>query len=383
MKIKLVHFTTDPNVGGGPKHIYHLAKNLDSQLFDSIVISPNGWLPRELNSQSASRRTNTKYFEYKTTNSILSEVWELRKIFKKIKALDHPFSPIILHVHSPRSLYIASKAIIGLGVYLIYTEHIWTADYHTQSWWRDLLQIAGIRQSLRSASKVIAVSKSVANFLSSKKIIKKDKIEVIYPVLDQLVSHKKDTKKIGKGPLTERIIIGSVGAINYIKGYEYLVEAAKILKDRDIEFKIEIIGDGPQLDSIKQSIKDKNLSSVIKIVSKVASENLDDYYRKWDIYVQPSLSETFGLSVLAALEHGLPVVACRVGGLTEIIENNHNGLLVPTKNPERLAEALGELITNKKLYQKLASKAGETVDDNRFNGQDNLRKIEEIYKKLI
>jgi glycosyltransferase involved in cell wall biosynthesis len=306
MKTKLIQLTTDPNVGGGPRYIEGILKRLPQDEFEPYLVAPKGWLIDKIKSQ----KSNLKYKILNTENNTGEKVRQLRQLLIEIKQSGYPFAPMILHANSPQGVYLASQAIRGLGIYLVYTEHLWTLDYHLPSRIREWVQVAGLRSALKSASKVIVVSQAVNKFIIKHKITHKEKVEVIYPIVGEegKVKVKKYSEKSNL-PIAKDIYLGTIGGLNLVKGFHYLVEAVSMLKNDHPSIKLEIIGQGPEYENLKFQISKLKLTQNVKIITDAKS--LNEYYDKWDIYLQPSLSETFGLSVYGAMRHGMAIIASR------------------------------------------------------------------------
>ncbi len=359
-----------------------LAKGVDKESFDVFVAAPKGWAQAQVKSQKL------KVKSYKLNGEGREEkIRELREILRQIKEQGYPFAPIILHAHNPLAVYLASQAIEGLGIHLVYTEHLWTNDYHLKNWLREKLQIAGLRNALRQSSKVIAVSRAVSLFLTKNHIVPKDKVEVIYPIINQkskVESYKVKSKiSHSSGPISKTTRIGSIGALNPVKGYKYLIEAGKILLDQGVDFRIEIIGSGPELDHLQDLAESRGLKDRVEFIGFVESKQLTNYYTVWDIYVQPSLSESFGLAVHEALLRGLPVVVSRTGGLPEQVENGENGILVKPAEAEALADALKLIAEDGKMRRSLASDSVKIMKIPEFDGELNLNKINNLYREVV
>jgi len=375
MKTKLIQLTTDPNVGGGPRYIEGILNNLPADEFDPYLVAPKGWLIEQ------AQKSNLKSQILNTELNRSGKVNQLRQALIEIKQSGYPFAPIILHANSPQAVYLASQAIRGLGIYLVYTEHLWTLDYHLASRFREWIQIRGLKQAVKSASKVIAASEAVNKFLIKHRVATKEKIEVIHPIVGELAKIK--TRKLtakSKLPMAEEIILGSVGALNAVKGYKYLLEAMSKVRESYPNIKLEIIGAGPELESLKSKVQSLKLNQAVKIITNAKS--LDEYYEKWQIYIQPSLSETFGLSVFEAMRRGIPVVASKVGGLPELVEDMRSGLLVTPESSQKLAEAITGLLADAKLAEKIAKGAVERSALEQFDPQKNIEQILAIYRGL-
>jgi glycosyltransferase involved in cell wall biosynthesis len=153
-----------------------------------------------------------------------------------------------------------------------------------------------------------------------------------------------------------------IGRLDKMKGAHILIEAFKKLKDDGSAVNLDIIGDGPEIDRLKQMTENFNINDSvifrgeIKDVVKCLHESM--------IFVLPSFSEGLSNVVLEAMSCGLPVVATRAGGTTDIIEDGVNGILVEAGNVSQLSEALKQLIENKDLAEKLGIEARKTVVKN-------------------
>ena len=101
----------------------------------------------------------------------------------------------------------------------------------------------------------------------------------------------------------------------------------------------------------------------------------------FDIFVLSSHLEGLGTSILDAQAVGLPVVACRTGGIPEAVKENINGLLVPPRNPEAMAEAILELARNKGKRLKFGKNAKETVKQ--FSIEKTVQENIKLYEQLL
>jgi len=149
----------------------------------------------------------------------------------------------------------------------------------------------------------------------------------------------------------KRIRLISVCRLVSRKGLEFLVEAMQELKRDGIV--LDLVGSGQEQERIAELIRSRGLGDHIRLVGYVASEHLYRHYQAADIFVLPSLSESFGQVLLEAMSCGLPIVASAVGGIPETVRDKTNGLLVPPKDPEALAKAIRWLAENPKQRARI------------------------------
>jgi glycosyltransferase involved in cell wall biosynthesis len=136
---------------------------------------------------------------------------------------------------------------------------------------------------------------------------------------------------------TQTINLLTIGNLLPVKGHDLLLEAMRILGNK---YELTIIGDGPLKNRYAQYIKKNNLEKRVFLKGAIANHKLKNEISKSDVFCLPSRSEGFGIVVLEAMACGVPVVAASVGGLSEIIIKNFNGLLCEPENPHILAETI-------------------------------------------
>jgi len=185
------------------------------------------------------------------------------------------------------------------------------------------------------------------------------------------------------GEKTENLIL-FVGRIEYIKGLHILLKSLRLL-----EKPINLVIIGPadwSLDyykSVQSLIESENSRGKHKITYLGPQDraNIVGWYQKASILVLPSLWEAFPVVILEALSCGTPVVATNVGGIPEAVRNHRNGILVPPNNYQKLAEALGYLLENKDLRDRLGQEGRRSVI-NDFSLEVITQKLCHIYEKI-
>ncbi len=123
------------------------------------------------------------------------------------------------------------------------------------------------------------------------------------------------------------------------KNISGLLEALKLLKDKSIAYQAVLIGEGIDLESMKQRAATLELNDRVRFTGLLQGQDLVNELATGDFFVLPSHYETGGIVLLEAMACGLPVVATRVGALPEIV-NERNGLLVPPGNCQALADTM-------------------------------------------
>lgn len=177
--------------------------------------------------------------------------------------------------------------------------------------------------------------------------------------------------------LKEKIVIGAVARLSREKGIDILIEALAKVKKVLGNAHLLIVGDGDQLSYLKSSACNLKIEDSITWTGKLPWDEAMGYIKLMDVVAVPSRYEGFGLSAVEAMACGKPVVASRVDGLPEAIQDGMTGTLVLPENSSELASALIELLKNKERRQKIGNAARKYIEQNY-----SYTKFRETYKVI-
>lgn len=172
----------------------------------------------------------------------------------------------------------------------------------------------------------------------------------------------------------------SVGRLVPKKGFPILIQALHRMRQEGLAFHCDIIGSGPMKDELQQQIKALGLSDSIKILAPMPQDQLLEYYRRADLFalaceVQEDGDRDGIPNVLVeAMAMGIPSVSTAISGIPELVEDGVNGLLVPEKNAEALAQAIGKLLRAPALAERIGL-AGRAKVEEEFDALRNVEKI--------
>ncbi len=169
------------------------------------------------------------------------------------------------------------------------------------------------------------------------------------------------------------------GRLTVHKGVQYLIKAAL-----QIKAEIVILGDGPERKYLESLVKKYKLDNV-HILGYFSQRlgGINDFYLRADIYVAPSVwAEPLGLVILEAMVNKTPVVVTRNGGVTTIVEDGVNGLLVRAKNSNQIAKQVNLLLEDDKLRKKMGDNAYKTVLT-KFTWDKIATKFYNVYKRSV
>ncbi|MEO7863085.1 MAG: glycosyltransferase [Nitrospirales bacterium] len=179
---------------------------------------------------------------------------------------------------------------------------------------------------------------------------------------------------------SEACLIGTVGRLTPVKGIPYLLEAARILLCEGANMKVLVVGDG----SIRQDLmtQTRDLGIRENVVFLGHREDTDVLLQALDIFVLPSLSEGIPMALLEAMAASRAVVASRVGGIPEIVEDGVEGFLVEPMNVNGLAERCRQLIESPEAAKKMGEEGRKRVERD-FSATAMANRVALVYKELL
>lgn len=172
-----------------------------------------------------------------------------------------------------------------------------------------------------------------------------------------------------------------VGRLHPVKGVRYLIQAMALVHEKSPDTKLIIVGAGDERYCLEDLTDHLRIKEYVDFVGKVPHERIGDYLSHADIFVLSSLSESFGIVLLEAMVYGLPIVATRVGGIPEIIENGVNGFLVNPGDPQKMADKILQLLTDEKLAAKMSNNNQQKVTQ--YNWEEIVIKLEKLYFEIL
>jgi glycosyltransferase involved in cell wall biosynthesis len=221
-----------------------------------------------------------------------------------------------------------------------------------------------MRKWLNKAKRIFCASNALAEALNQQGIVKEKLLvnyngvnpEIFYPAV-------KDTKKVS---------FVFVGSLITTKGVNELFEAFLTCQKKNPELTLDILGEGPMKSVLTDKIKELGVGEHIKLHGSVSLPNVAEFIRNASVLILPSYREGVPNVLLESFACGTPVIATRVGGIPEVV-NQDVGILVDEKNSEQLANAMNEALQKKWCSDKIIEHAAQ------FNWQKNVQcLIEEI-----
>ena len=159
------------------------------------------------------------------------------------------------------------------------------------------------------------------------------------------------------GPLT----VLCVGTMHEVKGQRHLIEACRLLRDQGVAVRAVLVGGGPDLEALERQVAAAGLDGTVQVLGQATRPQVLAHLRAADVLVAPSVPTRQGkregipVALMEGMAAGLPVVASRLSGIPELVEDGASGLLVPPGDPTALAAALRTLAQDPELRHRLAT----------------------------
>jgi glycosyltransferase involved in cell wall biosynthesis len=176
-----------------------------------------------------------------------------------------------------------------------------------------------------------------------------------------------------------------VGRLIERKGVSHLVRALGALRQRT-PARLVVIGDGPERSRLEQLARDVGVAAHVEFRGRVSNEELRHAYAAADVFVLPSVvdarqdTEGLGVVLLEAMNYAVPVIASEIGGITDIVQHERTGLLVPPGDEVALGRALSRVLTDSVLARTLGE-AGRQHLREAFSWSRIVDRWEEIYAR--
>ncbi|HNV87316.1 MAG TPA: glycosyltransferase [Candidatus Omnitrophota bacterium] len=368
--MKICYLLPKMGIGGAERHVLSLAAGLRARGHDAGIacVFEEGRLEDEIRSKGIPLE-----------NLNLPARWDLATLFKiwkwlRAKQIDvlHTYLfgldffgvfparllkiPVIISSRREIALWQKRRHLMMVQLGNFFVDHVVCCSQAVREWVLKKEKISGKRAS------VIRNGVDFNRFRNSSRPDCRDKIRQEF------------------GIPAKSFLIGTVANFSIEKGYPYLIDAAAIVLKKRPDARFLFIGGGPLLGEMKQ--KAEAVSPEGGIIFTGYRSDIPDLIAAMDVFVLASLIEGFPNALLEAMAMGTPVVATETGGIPELVRSGVDGVLVPPKNGERLAETVLTCLNDQQMAQKLGENARNKIT-NDFSLKRMLDQYEEFYQSLL
>jgi len=374
MKIIIVTPYFPPHIGGAENSAYQIAKGLKEGYNWEIVVITSNYEKRERKEEIIDGMKIYRLpFWFKISNTPINPMWlfSIRKILREER-------PDIIKTHSPVPFISDITFLIAGKIPLVMTYHSGSM-IKPSSIWNPLIflyELLFLPMLFRKSKKIICTS---PDFMRRNLKKYKDKANLVTPGVDTKVfkpSIEKSTNDV--------LYVGRIEKHSDWKGIRYLIEAISIVKQIKPDISLRLVGSGDRVDYFKMYSQEFGINKNVKFVgSKIKNELLLEYQSS-KVIVLPSITDSEQLPnvLLEAMACKKPVIASNVGGITYAIDNGKNGLIVPPKDPQALADAIIKILTNPQLAKKMGEEGYEKVIKN-FTWEKQINTTKELIEKIL
>jgi len=371
------------NVGGPAIHVINLAAGLDPHRYQSLLVagSENEAEGSMLDFALSHGVRPTVIPEIVTAFSLAPR--DARALVK-LYTLIRREKPHIVHTHTAKAGFLGRLAARLAGVPLVvHTFHGHVLHGYYGAVKNELLR--RVEQSLAWVTdRLVTVSEQVKSDLIGFGIAKADKISVIplgFDLNPFLNSHsQKGEFREEMGLSNEHKLIGIVGRLFPIKNHAIFLDGAARIAAREPAARFVIVGDGVLRPTLENRMRDLGIAD--RVLFTGWRRDLPRICADLNVLVVSSDNEGTPVSAIEAMASGCPVVATRVGGLPDLIEDQKTGRLVPPRDVDALASAIIELLYNPETVQQLSQNAKDAVRE-RFTVQRLVDDMDHLYSELL
>ncbi|MBI2265619.1 MAG: glycosyltransferase family 4 protein [Armatimonadetes bacterium] len=375
--IDVLYVITRLVLGGASRMLLTLLEGLPSARFRvSVAFGPS----EERNLEEEVRRRAHRLYPVPSLIRPVSLFQDLRTL-RALEAIlrSQPFH--ILHSHTSKAGFLGRLAGARQKVPIV----LHTPHGHVLEGFFSRFETIAYKAAERIASawchRIVALSEQEKNFYITHRVAPAKKVVVIPNGIDvgkTALSRPGREIRSELGIGCDDFLVMAVGRLVEEKGYSELCEAFSLFLKTGVKANLVILGDGP--------LKTRLLRETAPLDGAVrfpgALYPAMEYISASDVLVLPSRYEGFGLVLLEAMACGVPVVASAVGGVPEIIADRDNGLLVPPRNPEKLALALKSLYDSRDSRLTMGERGRDTVL-RRFQASRSVADTANLYEELL
>lgn len=361
--MRILHLDTERTWRGGEAQLIHLSRSLAQRGHQSIVVGPPG---SPLLNRAAELGMEAEAVPMPSEWN-LAAIRTLTRILKRGRIQ-------ILHMHSSHACSLGGWAarLARVPVRIISRR----VDFSVRS------------NPLRKMKYEWGVDRIVAISEGVRKVLVQDgldpeKIEVIRSGIEpsRFDPNYPPTEARREFAIPDNApVVGCVAHFADHKGHRYLIEAAARVVRSEPAVRFLLVGDGELKSDIERQINSLNMDRSV-ILTGFRSD-IPRILAAMDIVTLASHKEGLGTSLLDAMAMARPVVATRVGGIPEMIQDGLNGILVSPKDPERLAEALIRLIRDEPARRRMGE-AGRARVQSEFSAEAMARATEALYRRVM
>ncbi len=368
--MKVMHIEAGRHLYGGARQVLYLADGLTHRGIECAVVCPTG-------SEIAARlpHMGIPVFPVQMGGDLdFALVGRLRKLIDEIR-------PDIIHLHSRRGADwfggLAARRFSSIPVVL--SRRVDNAE-----------SAFLVNYKYRLFDRVVVISHAIRDVLANAGV-PEDKLRVVHSAVktatwerrwDRVSFAKTFFQKSESGSTNgkEAPVIGMVAQLIKRKGHRFVLESIPKIQERYPNVRLVFFGRGPEEANLLQLAQTLGIRDAVTFAG--FRKDINHWLGCMDVFIHPPLTEGLGVAVLQAAAASLPIVASRVGGVTEIIEDRVNGLLIDPQSPDQIVEGVLELLDNPEFAREMGLAAHQKVVE-QFSVDAMVEGNLHVYRELL
>lgn len=355
--VRVCHVSMCLATGGLERLLVDFARYHDRQQFamQFVALSNEGQPAADIRAAGCSARVLNK----------TTDIHKIRTLFRLVRHL-RATRPQIVHTHNTYAHFYGSVAAKLAGVPVVLnTQHGRGCGKGWKAKWQ--FQLAN-----RLTEKIVGVSRDAANLCLGQDARSREKMLVIWNGINL-------DRFAYRGPTLQPTAI-SVARLSPEKDFPTLIEAVRNVLRYVPEFRLRIVGDGPERHSIERLIDEHRLHNHIELLGE--RHDVADLLAQSGFFVSATRTEGISLTLLEAMAVGLPIVTTQVGGNPEVVLEGRTGRLVPPSNPTALARVMVEMCDERDTWCVMGMLGRKRVEEN-FEIRNMIETYQALYEGLL
>ncbi|NQT06429.1 MAG: glycosyltransferase family 4 protein [Candidatus Omnitrophica bacterium] len=383
-RVKVLRIIARLNVGGPATHVILLTSGLNKERFLSYLVTGTvadgeGDLTGQARQMGVDPLVISELSREIRIANDMRAFFKLYNLIRKIK-------PDIVHTHTAKAGVLGrAAAILNKVPITIHTFH--GHIFHSYFGRAKTFIFITIEKILALfTSRIVVISNNQLNDVrDTYRIAPVEKCSVIPLGLNlrpYLNGDVKDNMRKQFSLRKETLLVGIVGRLEKVKNHRMFLEAARrvISKDRDIDVRFLIVGDGTLRGELEAYAKELKIDDKVFFTGWAASPDL--IYKDLDIVCLTSLNEGTPISLIEAMASSKPVVATGIGGVSDVVVNDDTGLLSPSGDVEGFSDKLLKLLRSPDMRIEMG-KRGKAAVSERFSKERLFKDIEALYEEEL
>jgi len=366
--MKILHTNFHRGWGGQSNRILVVSRELSQRGHEVVIAAPRGSkLVRRAKNEGIRTFEEVQFARGFRPHRMGRDIIGLRGLFRR-EGFD------IIHTHGSQDSWSTSFALIGIRPrpFVIRTKHnMFPIRDHLFNRWL----------YSRATDRIVCISRAIRDYCGEKPYLRSKNTALIPSAVNPARFREGKGEKIrGELGLKECYVSGITGRLRPEKGHVFLFDAFSRIAEQVPDMVLLVVGTGSLDGELREKAHSLGLEK--RILFTGFRRDIPDILAGLDLFIMPSVSEGLGTAILEAGASGLPIIASRVGGIPDIVEQGETGLLVPPGDPALLAEAVLSLYHDRDLAGRLGNAARLRVES-RFSEKMLGEKTESLYRECM